>query len=162
MALAASVRVTFKDAKNKSSFTKIRIPSSLSVAQFTGFAVAAAQVLLNLSTCRITKVGVYVGVDLSSWTIKAAPALLSDVEQKALFMFDTAATGFLAKVMLPAINENISFSTSDIIDTADATVIAFVTAMETGAGGLSPVKACDSRGNDVTALRSGRELFQRR
>lgn len=162
MPLAANVRISFKDGKNKASFTKIRIPASLAVAEFVGFAVAAAQVLLNLSTCRITKVGVYVGVDLSSFTIKAAPALLSDVEQKAQFIFDTAETGFSARCIIPAINENISFSTSDIIDTADAQVIAFVTMMETGAGSLSPAKACDSRGNDITALRSTRELFQRR
>lgn len=161
MPLAPAVRITFKDAKNKSSFTKIRIPTSLSVAQWTGFAAAAAQVVLNLSTCRITKVGVYASLDLTGF-VKASPALLSDVEQKAQFRFFTNDTGFDAKMFIPAINENIVLANSDVIDEADATVAAFITAMETGFGATTPVTACDSRANDVTALKFAREVFNRR
>lgn len=162
MALVARVRITYEDAKGKSSSSKINIPISVSILAWLGFALQSGQLALNLSTCRITKIGVYSGIDISGIGIKAAPTLLSDVEQKGFFIFGVdGPSAQRHQMQIPAFNENFVLDNSDIIDVAATEVAAFITAMEDGFL-TSTVRASNFRAYDVTDLKDAREVFRKR
>lgn len=160
MALVARVRISYEDAKGKSSASKITIPISVSIAAWIGFALQAGQIMLNISTCRITKIGVYSGIDLSSVAIKANPSLVSDVQEKGFFFFFTA-DGLGQRMLVPAFNENFVIDNTDYVDPAAAPVAAFITAMEDGFI-APPIAPSNVRASDITAFDDAYEAFRKR
>lgn len=162
MVLAVAVRFDFIDDKGKSSFTKVRVPTGFSIDQYGEFGVAMAQLIANISNCRITRASFVVGLDLSGATIKAVASGLSDIAQKALMGFSTVVAGLRTKLKLPALSEVKVNVGSDTLDQADPDVAAFITAMENGiavTGGT--VEPTDSRENDVITTDYARELFRK-
>jgi len=163
MALAVSLRFDFIDAKGKTSFTKVRVPTGFSISDYSTAALAIGQTIANISNCRITRASFCVGLDLSTSTIKAVASGLSDIAQKALLGFSTALAGFRTKLKLPAISEVKVVAGSDSLDQADVDVAAFISAMEIGLttteGVLQPT---DMRQNDITSLDYARELFRKK
>lgn len=163
MPLAATVRLDFIDAKGKTSFTKVRIPTGFALADYTQFGFGIAQSIANISDCRITNVSFCLGIDLSGATIKAAASVLSDIAQKAIVGFGTAVSGFRTLMKIPAIVESKIVLGSDTVDQTDADWAAFLTAMEDGivvtGGTISP---CDIRENDVTTTEYAREFFRKK
>jgi len=163
MALAVSFRFDFVDAKGKPSFTKVRVPTGFTISGYTDFGILMAQLLANLSTCRMTGASFCVGLDLSSSTIKAIPSGLSDIAQKALFGFSTVVSGLRTKMKLPAISESKMVLGSDVLDLSDVDVAGFISAMETGVvvtGGT--IEPTDLRGNNISILDYARELFRKK
>lgn len=160
MALAARVRISYEDAKGKSSASKINIPISVSILAWIGFALQAGQIALNVSTCRITKIGVYAGIDISGIGIKANPSLVSDVEEKGFFFFFTD-DGLGQKVLLPAFSENFVVDNSDLIDFADPLVAAYIDAMIDGFI-TTPVEASNVRASDITEFEGAHAIFRKR
>lgn len=162
MALAVSIRFDFVDGKGKPSFTKVNVPNGFSIAQYTEFAQAMAQLITNLTQSRITRAGFSVGLDLSTSTIKAVPNVLSDIAQKVMFGFSTVLAGFRTKMKLPALNEDKVTVGSDALNQADPDVAAFIAAMENGVvvvgGTVSP---CDQRENDINNTDYAKELFRK-
>ena len=100
----------------------------------------------------MTRASFCFGLDLSTATIKGAPSGVSDVFQKGLFQFNSL-NGFTS-MRLPAISETKVVVGSDAIDTSDADVAAFITAMEDGivvtGGTISP---SDYRVGDISSLK---------
>jgi len=163
MALAVSVRFDFQDDKGKSSFTKIRVPTGFSIAQYTEFAQGAAQLLLNASTASITKISVVFNVSLASLGLKTVASSVSKVARKMFLQFTTAVTGFLAKTFIPALSESKVASGSDDVDQADTDVAALISAYEDGivvTGGT--MTFTNGRGHDITAATAAKEQFRRR
>ena len=164
MALAITLQVDFKDAKNKSSFTRVRIPTSLSIAQAVEFAQGACQVIADVSTCRVVGASLNFALDLSSATLTNVQNVLADVSTKALFMFNSAISGLKARFNIPTFDEdNLVVVGSDQVDIVDPGVAAFITACEDGyaitSGNMSPT---DKRGNDLILNTEARELFVKR
>ena len=163
MALAVAVRYDFVDEKGDTSFTKVRVPSTFSIAQYTEFVLALGQFIANMSSCRITGGSVTFTIDLSGLSLKASAATIADVFQKGYFSFNSAATGFFKRMRIPTLAESKVSSGSDNINTLDADVAAFVTAMNNGivvtGGTISPTT---ERGHDLTSLNEAREVFRRK
>lgn len=163
MALAVSVRFDFVDDKGKTSFTKVFVPTGFSIAQYVEFAQGMGQLLANASICRLTRASVVFGLNLSTATIKIAALTVSDVAQKAFFQFRTAVSGFFARMKIPALKETLVNPGSDSIDQSNASVAAFITAMENGivvtGATISPV---DDRGNDIVDTTIAREVFRKK
>lgn len=162
MAVAVSIRFDFLDAKGKTSFTKVRVPTGFTISQYIEAAQAIAQLIANISNCQMTRASFCVGLDLSGATIKLNPSGLSDVFQKAYFQFFALGNAFRTKLKLPAFSEVKVVAGSDAVDTADPDVAAFVSAMENGivvtGGTISP---SDSRVNDISTIDYAREIFRR-
>lgn len=155
MAFAVIVQVDFKDAKNKSSFTRIRVPTGLTPAQYTSFAQDAAQALTDISGCIVT--GASIGINFTFTGLGAAAAAAADIASKAFFKVRSSVAGFFAKMSIPTFNEDqLVVAGTDQIDTADTAVAAFITLVEAGDGTVSP---CDKYGNDLVDVEINRELF---
>lgn len=162
MALAVTARFDFIDAKGKTTFTKVRIPTGFALSDYIEAIQGIAQLIANLSTIQMTRASVCFGLSLSGATIKALPSGLSDRNQKGYFQF-ASLPGFNARMKIPALSETKVVAGSDAIDTSDADVAAFVSAMETGVvvtGGT--IQPCDARVNDISTLDYAREIFRRK
>ena len=155
MAYAFIVQIDMVDAKNKSSFTRIRIPTTFTIPQMTTFAQDAAQAITDISGCRVT--GASIGVNFTLTGLGAAAAAAADVASKAFFQVRSAVAGFFAKFAIPTFDEdNLVVAGTDEIDTANAAVATFVTLVESGNGTIAP---CDKYGNDLTDVYVSREQF---
>lgn len=162
MPLAVSVRFDFVDSKNKTSFTKVRVPNGFALTDYQAFAVAMAQLMTNISVCRITRASVCIGLDLSGATLRAVATGTSDIAQKAFFQFRSVVPGFFNRVKIPTLNETKVPVGSDAIDQADVDVAAFTAAMTSGltvTGGT--IQPTDDREQDLTAVAFARELFRK-
>lgn len=161
MAIAITVRFDFIDAKGATSFTKVRVPTGFTIAQYTEFVQAAGQLFANITTGRITRASFCFGIDLSGATIKGVPSGLSDVAQKAIVGFSTSVSGARTKLKIPAISEVLVVAGSDALDQADPAVAAFLAAMENGivvTGGT--VAPSDGREQDIVSTDYAREYFR--
>jgi hypothetical protein len=165
MAFAVTIQIDFKDAKNKSSNTRIRVPTGFSIAQYTEFAQDVVQLVANISTARIVGASVNFALDLSTAVLTNTVSALADVATKAFIKVNSAVAGFFGKFEIPTFDEdNLVVVGTDQIDTADTNVAAFITGLEEGydlttGGVMAPV---DKYGNDLTTTTIARELFQKR
>lgn len=162
MALSVSVGINFIDSKGKTSTTKIRVPIGFSVAQYTEFAIAAAQICTNVSLAKVTAVSFSIGVDLSGATIRSAALGAADIAQKMLIVARSTISGLFARFNIPTANEAKVISGSDAFDTADADVAALITALEDGIlVGAVTVTPRDLRENTLDTVTQVRETFRR-
>lgn len=158
MALAVSVNFTITDNKNKSSTTKVHVPTGFSIAQYLEFGAAMGQIIADLSDGVLTSISISIPLSLSGATIRAAATIAADIAKKGLLIATSAITGLFARFNIPTYDEDKTIAGTDEIDMADADIAAFVAILEGGAGGASPT---DLRNNDLTDVLSGREIFQR-
>jgi hypothetical protein len=155
MAFALIAQIDFKDAKNKSSFTRIRLPTGLTIAQYTSFVQDAAQAATDISGCIVT--GASIGINFTFTGLGAAAA--ADVASKGFFKVRSAVAGFFAKMSIPTFDEDtLVVAGTDQIDTADTAVAAYITLVETGDGTVAP---CDKYGNDLVDVEISVEQFMR-
>lgn len=162
MVLAVTVRYTFLDEKGKTASTKVRVPNGFSIAQYVEFVQGMAQFMSDISACQITRAGFTVGIDLSGLGLIGLPSSIADVAQKGYFAFRSAVAGFFKRLRVPTFKESLVNAGSDTVDTSDASVVAFVNAMNNGivttGGTIQPVT---ERGDDLTTLIEARETFRR-
>jgi len=155
MALALTAQVNFVDAKNKSSFTRVRVPNGFTIAQYTAFVQDLAQAVANMSGCRVT--GGSISLNFTLTGLAATASAVADVASKAFVKVRSAVAGFFAKMSIPTFDEDsLVLAGSDEIDTADTAVAAFITLIETGDGTVVP---SDKYGNDLTTTSITREQF---
>jgi hypothetical protein len=150
-----------EDAKGDKSTVEIPIPSTVALAGLAPAVVGMADLISDMMTGQILRAGVTLDVDISSLGLPAIAGALSDVQEKAAFIFRTVG-GYLKRVTLPTIDEGIFAAGSREVDLTNASVAAFVTAMEDGylAGG-EDIDPCDYRGDDIDALTDAREAWGR-
>lgn len=162
MALAVTLRINSRDEKGATSFTKIRVPTGFSISQYLEFGEAMCQLIASINLVQVTSASIVFGIDISALPLKPAAGLLSDIAEKALFIFNTVVAGFRTKLRLPAFDETFVTPGSDVIDTADPSVAAFTAAMTNGivttGGTIGPV---NGREFDVDALIEAREVKRR-
>jgi len=130
--LVGTVNFTFKDAKGKESFTRIRIPSTFTFLEYKGFGAAAAQVVANMSTAEITEVSVSIGIDISGLGLNTVAAQFSDWFNKAFIQANNAVSGLIAKFNLPTYDDSHNATGSKNLDPTDADVIALETLITDG------------------------------
>ena len=157
MALAPIAQVDYVDGKNKSSFTRVRVPTGFTIAQYSTFVHDLAQAVTNISGCRVT--GASINLSFALTGLGAAASAAADVASKAFFKVKSAVAGFFAKFAIPTFDEdNLVIAGTEEVDTANAAVAAFITLVETGDGTVIP---CDKYGNDLTDVEISREQFMK-
>lgn len=157
-----TILYSITDEKSKISTTEVKLPSATAFADVEIFAGQMAALIDTLITGYISRIGIVYQVALPAG-IAAAASANSDVEEGARFQFRTT-NGFFSGLRLATFNESRIVSGSKDVDTVDADVAAFVTAMVTGidlsgAGGSGTIQPSDSRNEDLTALEFAREQF---
>lgn len=163
MALAVSLRIDFVDDKGKTSSTKIRLPTTFSIAQYQEFGEAAAQLLLNASTGSITRASIVFNVSLAGLGLKTVASSVSKVARKLWLQFSTAVTGFLGKTIFPSLVESKVIAGSDDVDQTDTDVAALVSALEDGiVVTAGTMQFTNGRGHDLVTLTEAKEQFRRR
>jgi len=163
MARAVSIVVNVVDAKGKASKTRIFAPTTMTVAQVQTWGVAVAGWIADLSQAQVTRVSVCLPVDITVGnTLKTVANALSDVGQKALFIWNSVLAGFKLKFNMPAFDESKITANDETVYQADAAVAAFVTAVETGFSTTNDgtVYITNSRGNNVDTLDYAVEKFR--
>lgn len=151
--LVGTVNVVFKDAKGKTSTTKVRIPVALSFAVYVEFAEALAEILKAMTTCEITEVSVSVGLDLSGASLKTVATQFSDIANKAFIQARNAVSGLFGKFVIPTYDDLNNLANSDQLDPVDVQVAALITLIEDGitiTGLVYPVTARDEALTEVT------------
>lgn len=155
---------SIKDEKGKRSTTEVNLPESTAFADVVLFAGAMAQIIEPLISGSIERVGIAFILALSSITgLKATPAANSDIEEGARFGFKTLGN-FTTALRIPTFREDFVTVGTREVDTTDADVAAFVTAMRTGInltglGGSGTVAPVDKREEDIVTLDSAKEQF---
>lgn len=130
--LIATVHFTFVDAKGKESFSKLRIPNSLTYAQYSAFGAAAAAVVKAMTTCEITEVSVSVGLDLSGASLKTVATQFADWFNKGFIQASNAINGLIGKFNIPTWDDNNNSTGSKNMDLADPDVAELVGLIEDG------------------------------
>lgn len=154
-----TILVTIKDAKNKDSTMEVNLPSTVTLANVSIFAIALAALIEPLIKGQITRVAIALNLPAALTGLRTAPLAGSDVEEGAKFVFNTTG-GFITSTRIPTFDESKIASDSRLVDTSDTDVGAFIVTMTDGlvaAGGAEPV---DKRGADVETLESALEAFQ--
>lgn len=161
MALAISVRVGFIDAKGRTSFTTVRLPTGFTLSDYAEAGQAIAQLMTDISLARVTSCSVVVPVDLSTATLRAVAANASDIFQKMYAQFSSAVAGFRARFKLPTFDETLSPVGTDQVDQSDPDVAALLTAMTSGisvtGGTIQPV---DNRSQDLVSVDTVKKVFR--
>lgn len=163
MAQAISIRIDFIDQKGKESHTKIRVPNGFTIADYVEFAEAVCQLVLNISTARITRASITFNVSLAGLGLKTVASSVSNVAVKLAMRFATAVSGFFAKTLIPSNDEGDEIAGSDNIDQSDTEVAALISAFEDGiavTGGT--VTFTNDREHDITAATEVKQQFRRR
>jgi hypothetical protein len=165
MALATSLNFSFVDEKNKTSATRLNIPSSVSMANAATFAQQMAQLTTNISTAQITDVTLAFALDLTGATgLNSVASAFSSVAEKAMFILRSAVAGFKRRFSIPTWDETSTvLAGTDTVDITNTDVLALVTALEDGITitGAVVVQETDKYGNDLEQFETGREIFLR-
>lgn len=161
MALSPVVIVTFKDRKGKTATTEVKIPTGLSLADMVEFAQQMAVLIDAITTGQIISVGIGIRIDTSGLGLTAAAGTTADVEEKGKFQFLTDG-GFYTTVNIPCWSDINTVDFSDVIDTADTDVAAFIAAMISGLTMTSTnvVAPTDAREDDIVGISFARERFR--
>lgn len=163
MALAFTLRLDFIDDKGKESFTKVRLPTGFTLAQYTEFGQAAAQLFANISQAQITAVSIGFNVDLSGAALKTVASAVTSVAKKLWLRFNTAVTGFRAQTLIPGIRETQVIAGSGDANQADVDIAAVISAFEDGiAVTLGTLTFTNDREHDITTVQTATERFLKR
>lgn len=147
---------TIKDAKGKTSKVEIHLPGAV--------LLAAVEAFMNSFVLLLDAVigGMITGMSATrNFTVpgaaKQAPQAASDVEEGALFIFNTVG-GHQTRFRVPTFLETKVASDSRLVNQADAAVAPLINAMIAGLAGTLP---SDARDEDITSISSAKELFQK-
>jgi hypothetical protein len=159
-----SINVTFtvEDGKGQKSPVTINLPTTTSATDAVAFAKTAWPLVSALIEGGNVVGRVSFEVDgLTSGN----PVGGADVQEIGRFIFNTVG-GFTKSLGLPTFLESLIQPGTDLIDTADTDVAAFVTMMTdgidtTGEGGSGVIQPSDYRSEDLDALTGAIEAWGR-
>lgn len=157
--MPAKIVATVLDEKGKTSTVFSNIPTTFTAAQALEAATDFVSLIDALIKGQVTSVGLCYEVTLPAG-IKATPDADSDVEEGALFIWGTEL-GHTTKMRLPTFDETYIVAGSKQVDLAAAAVAAFTGVITAGTPvvGAATVPFTDTRDEDITTLRSAREMF---
>lgn len=161
--IPAHVEIFYRvlDAKGKNGTTTQSFPIAVDIAVLQDYLRGMGQFIDAVIKGQIVAAGVSLTIDLATITgIKTAPLADSDREEGAEFAF-TVAGGGLTGFRLPTFDEAFLVSGTNLVDTADAAIIALVDRVTEGHTlGIINVSPSNIYGSDIEALASATEAFQ--
>jgi len=152
-----TVFFTIRDADNDASRIELDVdPALIVLADLPDIVEGAWDIINPLLNGRLSSAGVTFEVDISDFT-NAAAATISDVQEKAIFAFRSAAN-FLKKISLPTFIETF-FTLSGagkVVDTSQSAVTNFTTMITDGLDvGLNTIEFQTSHQEDLTTFEEG-------
>lgn len=152
---------TLRDSDGDTTTEVIHVPDgSATLVELETFGQMAGDLLDAISDGVLDRVVLTVSIPLSG-NGKVSPVQFSEVQKGGLFGFSALGTNYRHSVRVPAMTP--ALFAGNAVDTADADVAAFVTAMETGINvGGKILLPCDKYGNDVQSLISARKSHRRK
>ncbi len=165
MSFEWEITLTVKDEQDRTSFINFYIENfdeaEGSLNLFASVETAVQDIVPfidGMITGLITRISIGRAVALPSG-LKTLPSLVSDVEEKGVFVFETLFGR--TTVTLPTFKDSLVLDGSDQIDTFDPDVVSFVFRMTDGDGTpLEYVRPSDNRGNVIFSLLSATEKFR--
>lgn len=155
---------TVTDQKQpKAGISTIRIPfaNATPIATLITGVTAVGALINPLVTGGLQSAGVAVEVDISG-TWGPTAMLLSDVQEKMEWVI-RAANGFLKRINLPTIDEDMFVAGSTIGDITDAAMAAFRDFLEDGIDvGGTVIQPTDIHGSDLVTVEAYRENWGKR
>jgi len=161
MAQATEIVYTIQDEKGNKSTLTVWIPSTTLLADALDFAQDFGDLIDNVIAGIITRIGLIFSADLTP-TMKTAVVGGADVEEGANFIY-RSASGFPFRHRLATFLESKITSGSRAVNVADPDVAALVDAVTNGlvVTSLNTVAPTEHREDDLSALVTAREVFQR-
>jgi len=154
-----SVFISVIDAPGSESVIRFHVPNNTDIANLKTFGQNVAGFVDALVKGKISNISIGLGVDLPSG-LKSAADALADVEEGARFIFN-AANGGTFRMRLPTFDEAHMVSGSDLVDTADTDVAAFLTEMIDGETiNLQAQHPSAADESDLVSLKSAKSAFQ--
>lgn len=152
--MPAYVFFSIRDGKGDISTIEIPFPDATVVTDLPLLVAALGDLIDPLLSGGLAGAGFRVDVDVPGFS--AVAGTLADVQEKAEFAW-RVGTKWLKRLNLPTFIETFFLPGTKEVDTTDADIAAFVTAMETGidvagGGGSGVVQPCDTRGEDLEDL----------
>ena len=155
-----SAFVTIRDAPGSESIVRWHMPNNTEIGTFQTFIQHTVTLIDAIVKGKVMNVSIGIGVDLPGG-LKSAPDANSDVEEGARFIFN-ALNGGSFRVRLPTFDEAKFSSGTDLVNTADTDVAAFVTQMVTGETiTLQDQHPSAADESDLVSLESARSAFTR-
>jgi hypothetical protein len=157
--MAFEIVYTIRDEKNKRSLQSVHLPDTVSLTNARSFAQEMALLIDPLIKGKIERIGLGFMVTLPEG-LKADFVAGADVEEGATLIYE--ASPYLFRHRLPTFDEQFIVAGTREVDLTDPDVSAFVDAMVDGLLiDAVQVQPCEWREQDLEALRSARETFQR-
>ncbi len=154
-----SAFVTVVDAPGSESIMRFHVPNNTEIGNFKTFVQNTATFIDALIKGKITNISVGIGVDLPGG-LKSAPDATSDVEEGARFIF-SALNGGSFRMRIPTFDEAKMTTGTDLVNTADTDVAAFLTQMIDGQTiNLQAQHPSAADESDLIALTSAKSAFQ--
>lgn len=160
----ATIFYTMEDADGDKSRIEIPVLVADLLDADIDFVVGAAWDIINpLVNGHLVTAGFTIEIDIAGFT-NAAAAVISDVQEKAEFVFRDVA-GFIKRISLPTFIETFftSAGAGKDVDTSQASVTAFNTMVTTGIPDavvvVTPVPVVSLHGDDVTTFVSGHQAW---
>lgn len=162
--MPAYIYFTIRDDKGDKSTIEIPFPDATAVTDLPLLVDAVGQLLDPLISGGLAGAGFRVEATVTGFP--SAAGALSDIQEKAEFAFRTV-TNFVKRLNIPSFIETFFLPGTREVDTTDADIAAFVTALEdgvdvSGAGGSGIVQPCDIRGDDLDTLEYAIENWGKR
>jgi hypothetical protein len=154
-----SAFISIMDAPGSESVVRFHVPNNSEIGNFKTFAQNVAGFIDALIKGKITNVSIGIGVDLPGG-IKSTADALADVEEGARFIFN-AANGGTFRMRLPTFDEAKMTTGTDLVNTADTDVAAFLTEMINGETiSLQAEHPSAADESDLVSLASAKSAFQ--
>lgn len=160
-----SLTYTVVDNKGEQSTITLYTTDNQDLTALINAAIQTAQLIANVLTGKLVeKASLCVNIDLGILSNNTA-AVGSDVEEGALFFFETAA-GVDKRNRLPTFDEAKIITGTRDVDGTDVDVLALQSqiaggaSVEDGTGATVSVTFGDSRGSDITIAGEAYESFQ--
>lgn len=155
-----SINLTVRDDKGEESVVTLYTTDGYTLPQLIGAVVALAPLVKNLIGGGIVSASLSIDVDLSGIAGISDIDVNSDVEEGALFIFQTDL-GHPKRNRLPTFLEEFLLPGTKQVDMSDLSVAAFNNAIIAGlVVGAATVTFVDSRLEDIDAVSDAYESFQ--
>lgn len=154
-----SAFISVLDAPGSESIMRLHVPNNTELGNFKTFIQNTAVLIDALIKGRITNLSIGIGVDLPGG-IKTAADATADVEEGARFIFN-ALNGGSFRMRIPTFDEAKMVTGSDLVNTADTDVAAFVTQIVDGQTiSLQAQHPSAADESDIVSLASAKSAFQ--
>lgn len=155
--MATTIFFTIKDGDGDPSRIELFVdPTLITVADIPAILEAVWDLVNPLINGTLATAGITFEADISGFT-NAAAAAISDVQEKAEFVFRSAAQ-FIKRISLPTFVETFftNSGAGKVVDTSQAAVTNFTTMITDGVDvGLNTIEFQTSHGEDLETFESG-------